>query len=260
MRLLRTHPLPGRVRSALTVSLVGAALLLAGCAVGPGEMPRDWVATYSIVAADPETGACGVAVQSKFFSVGSVVPWAEAGAGAVATQALANTRLAPGLLDAMRQGAEVQAVLDGVLAADAGRARRQVGVVDARGVAAAYTGEECFPFAGHRVGQGYAVQGNLLAGPEVLEAMASTFEAERAVGSPLPLALMAALQAGEDAGGDRRGRQSAAMLVVRRGAGYSGTDDRWVDLRVEDHPDPTVELARLLKIHQEFFAERWQVP
>lgn len=214
------------------------------------------VATYSIVAADVERGELGVAVQSKFFSVGSVVPWARAGVGAVATQARANPWYGREGLERLAREESPEQALAAMLAADAGAPQRQVGVVNASGEATAHTGSQCQAFAGHLLGRHFVVQGNLLAGPEVLTAMAETFDAHREAGSSLAEALAAALQAGEDAGGDRRGRQSAALLVVREGGGYQGADDRLIDLRVEDHPDPTRELARLLKIHQSFFKER----
>ena len=268
MRKLRTHPLPRRVVAA------ALSLLLASCtstriADGPQRdqtptVPHasdpGLVATYSIVAADVERGELGVAVQSKFFSVGSVVPWARAGVGAIATQAWANPELGRQGLQRLADGESPETALATLLASDDQADSRQAGFVNARGEVAAHTGAACHPFAGHRIGQHFVVQGNLLAGPEVLSALAETFEKRRAAGDPLDAALMAALQAGEDAGGDRRGRQSAALLVVRAGGGYQGVDDRFIDLRVEDHPDPTQELARLLEIHRSFFKERHQRP
>lgn len=230
-------------------------MFLAQCTTA--RKPHDGVvATYSIVALDPRTGELGVAVQSKFFSVGSVVPWAEAGVGAVATQALCNITLGPDGLAAMKEGRPPADALASLLAADPMAERRQVGMVDAQGRIAAHTGSDCFDFAAHRLGKNYTAQGNLLAGPEVINAMAEAFEAAKAEALPLADGLMRALQAAEDAGGDKRGRQSAALLVVREGGGYQGANDRFIDLRVEDHPDPTTELARLLEIHRRFFADR----
>ncbi len=252
MRILRAHPLSR-----------GVAALLPGLVLAACQQPRPQaahseglVATYSIVAADVERGELGVAVQSKFFSVGSVVPWARAEVGAVATQSFANPQYGKQGLERLARGESPEKALAALVAADSGSARRQAGLVNAAGDTAAHTGSDCRPFAGHRHGRHYVVQGNLLAGPEVLAAMAEVFEDKRDHGATLAEALVAALQAGEDAGGDRRGRQSAALLVVRKDAGYQGVDDRFIDLRVEDHPDPTVELARLLGIHREFFAER----
>jgi uncharacterized Ntn-hydrolase superfamily protein len=201
--------------------------------------------TFSIVARDPATGDLGVAVASKFLAVGSVVPWAEAGVGAVATQALANVTYGPDGLEALASGSGAEAVLAGLTGADDGRSERQLGIVDAQGEAATYTGEGCLAWAGGRTAVGVAIQGNILAGPEVVEAMASAFEAAT---GPLPDRLLAALLAGDRAGGDARGRQSAALLVVRAGGGYGGTTDRWIDLRVDDDDDPVVEIRRLLGI------------
>ena len=198
--------------------------------------------TFSIVARDPDTDDLGVAVASKFLAVGSVVPWARAGVGAVATQALANVRYGPDGLVALASGVLAQPVLDALIGADPGAAQRQLGIVDALGGAATYTGAGCLPWAGGRTGPGYAVQGNILAGPHVVEAIVEAFVA---AGGPLPDRLLAALLAGDRAGGDRRGRQSAALLVVRANGGYGEGDDRWIDLRVDDHPDPVPELLRI---------------
>ncbi len=254
MRELRPHTLFGGIGAALL------CLSLAACTGSGGRMTSPdepgLVATYSIVAADVKRGELGVAVQSKFFSVGSVVPWARAGVGAVASQAFANPLLGREGLQRMARGESPETALAALLAEDENAARRQAGMVNAKGEVAAHTGAECHAFAGHRPGRHYVVQGNLLAGPEVLAAMAETFERRRAAGDRLDAALVAALQAGEDAGGDRRGRQSAALLVVREDGGYQGVDDRLIDLRVEDHPDPTKELTRLLEIHRSFFKDR----
>lgn len=207
--------------------------------------------TFSIVAHDPDRGEWGVAVQSKFLAVGSVVPWAEAGAGAIATQAWANVGFGPAGLRLLREGASAQEVVDRLVAGDDRRDHRQVGVVDARGRSAAWTGRLCFRWAGHRTGAGYACLGNILAGGDVVAAMEAAF---RSATGPLAERLVKALRAGQDAGGDSRGQQSAALLVVRAGGGYGGATDRAVDLRVDDHPDPITELARLLRLHRLYFA------
>ncbi len=207
--------------------------------------------TFSIVAHDPGRGEWGVAVQSKFLSVGSVVPWAEAGTGAVATQAWANVGFGPGGLALLREGASAPEVVDRLVASDPRRDHRQVAVVDARGGSAAWTGRLCFRWAGHRTGPGYACAGNILTGEEVVAAMERAFLDSS---GPLAERLVGALRAGQEAGGDSRGQQSAALLVVRAGGGYGGYTDRAVDLRVDDHPAPIAELERLLRLHRVFFA------
>jgi uncharacterized Ntn-hydrolase superfamily protein len=201
--------------------------------------------TFSIVARDPSTSDLGIAVASKFLAVGAVVPWAVAGGGAVATQALANTSFGPDGLAAMAAGGSAGDVLARLLAGDDGRDHRQVGMVDGRGAAATHTGSACLPWAGGRTAPGVAVQGNILTGPDVIDAMLTAFADAAA---PFPDRLVAAIQAGDRAGGDARGRQSAALLVVRDGAGYGGANDRWIDLRVDDHVDPVPELRRLLGV------------
>jgi uncharacterized Ntn-hydrolase superfamily protein len=212
------------------------------------------VATYSIVAFDPATGDLGVAVQSKFFGVGSVVPWARANIGAIATQSYANTSYGPEGLRLLAEGRAPSEVIERLTGGDERREIRQVGVVDARGRAAAFTGKECLAWAGHVVGTNFAAQGNLLAGEEVVTAMATAFSsAQKQPESELAEWLVAALDAAEKAGGDKRGRQSAALLVVREKGGYGGFNDRYVDLRVEDHPQPVAELARLLELHRQFY-------
>jgi uncharacterized Ntn-hydrolase superfamily protein len=208
------------------------------------------VATFSIVAYDPENGDLGVAVQSKFLAVGAVVPWAKAGVGAVATQSWANTAYGPEGLRLMAEGLSAQEALDKLVEADEERARRQAGMVDARGNAAAHTGEECFDWAGHIVGEGFACQGNILVSGDTVQAMARAFE--KSAGE-LSDRLVAALEAGQEAGGDSRGRQSAALLVVREKGGYGGFNDRYLDLRVDDHPTPIQELKRLLELHTLYF-------
>ncbi len=202
--------------------------------------------TFSIVAFDPKTEDLGVAVESRFISVGAVVPWAQAGVGAVATQSFANTAYGPRGLAQLRKGAAPKDVLKALIAKDKMAAQRQVGLVDARGRAAAFTGDECFEWAGHVVGRNYACQGNILAGEEVLKGMARAFESTE---GDLPVRLLAALHAGQRAGGDKRGQQSAALVVVRERGGYGGLNDRWIDLRVDDHPAPLDELTRIFNLY-----------
>jgi uncharacterized Ntn-hydrolase superfamily protein len=222
---------------------LAAALLVALPAAAAS--PRRPIATFSIAARDPATGELGVAVASRFFGVGTVVPWARAGVGAVATQAFANTGYGPRGLDLLERGASPAEALAILLRADADRERRQVGLVAADGASVTYTGAGCTTWAGGRSGPGYAVQGNILTGEPVVDAMEKAFLA-----APGTLAerLYAALAAGDAAGGDSRGRQSAALLVVKAGAGYGGFTDRAVDLRVDDHPQPLAELRRLLDL------------
>jgi uncharacterized Ntn-hydrolase superfamily protein len=215
------------------------------------------VNTFSIVAFDPKTGDFGVAVQSKYFGVGSVVPWAKAGVGAVATQSYAKIGYGLDGLVAMSSGKAAREALDALLAADAKRALRQVAFIDAEGRVAVHTGDECNAWAGHRTGEHFSVQGNLLAGEGVVTAMAEAFEKARTAGSgELAEWLTASLTAGQAAGGDKRGQQSAALLVVRAKGGPGGDNDRYIDLRVEDHPEPITELARLLALHRSFYRRR----
>jgi len=206
--------------------------------------------TFSIVGCDTTTGEVGVAVQSKFIAVGAVVPWARAGVGAVATQSLANTSYGPEGLRLLGEGVAPWDVLDRLTAADPARADRQAGIVDAGGRAATYTGDGCSAWAGGRVGTGYAAQGNILVGAATVDAMAGTFE--RTAG-PLAARLLAALAAGQAAGGDSRGQQAAALLVVREGGGYGGRNDRYLDLRVDDHPAPITELRRIHDLYMLYF-------
>lgn len=208
--------------------------------------------TFSIVAFDPARSEWGVAVASKFLAAGAVVPWARAGAGAVATQSYANTRFGPEGLARMAQGLSAEETLAALLAEDPEREKRQVGLVDRQGRAAAFTGSECLPWAGHRVGEGFCCQGNLLVDERTLEAMAEAFV--KASGE-LADRLVAALLAGDRAGGDRRGRQSAAILVVREGGGYGGFNDRYMDLRVDDDPDPVMKLKDLVELHHLYFGQ-----
>jgi uncharacterized Ntn-hydrolase superfamily protein len=208
--------------------------------------------TFSIVARDPATGDLAVAVQSKFLAVGAVVPWARAGAGAIATQSFANVAYGPDGLDLLTKGASASETLDRLVAADPLRAHRQAGVVDAHGGSATYTGSSCFAWAGGRTGEGFAAQGNILASGKVVDALAETYLGG---GKPFGELLVACLAAADDAGGDRRGRESAALLVVREGGGYGGANDRWLDLRVDHDDDPIGELARLLDF-QHLYTDR----
>jgi len=217
------------------------------------------VATYSIVACDLGAGQWGVATQSKFLGVGSVVPWAEPGVGAIATQAYANPRYGPEGLALLREGLGADAAVERLTAADEGREHRQLGIVDGRGRAASYTGGECMGWAGGRTGDGYAAQGNILVSAETVDALAETFEAS--AGRPLAERLLDCLDAAQAAGGDRRGQQSAALLIVERDGGYAGLSDVVFDLRVDDHEVPLEELRRIYALHQAIFgttpAEDW---
>lgn len=203
--------------------------------------------TFSIVARDPQKGELGIAVQSKFLGVGAVVPWAKAGVGAIATQSWANTSYGPRGLDLLEQGLSASEVLAELTRTDENRAKRQVGIVGVTGVPATYTGEECFPWAGGRIGEHFACQGNILVGEDTVLAMARTFEQTDGF---LCDRLIAALAAGQQAGGDSRGQQSAALLVVREKGGYEGFNDRFIDLRVDDHTQPIDELRRILQLHK----------
>lgn len=212
--------------------------------------------TFSIVAWDPQAPSgpeWGVAVASKFLAVGAVVGWARAGAGALATQAFANVAYGPEGLDRLESGEDAEAVLRRLTEADEDRAHRQLGVVDALGRSATYTGAECFDWAGGRSGDGYCCQGNILVGREVVDAMCDAFES---TGGDLAPRLIATLQAGDRAGGDRRGRQSASLLIVREGGAYGGGLDKAVDLRVDDHADPVPELTRLWELHNLLFPRK----
>jgi uncharacterized Ntn-hydrolase superfamily protein len=216
------------------------------------------ISTYSIVAVDPEAHQWGVAVQSKFLSVGSVVPWAEPEVGAIATQAYANPRYGPNGLELLREGLTAQEVVDKLTGEDEGRDHRQLGVVDAQGRAATYTGKECLDWAGGRTGEGYAAQGNILVSGATVDALAETFEQSS---GPLAERLIDCLAAAQAAGGDSRGQQSSALLVVQRDGGYAGMSDTLVELRVEDHELPIEELRRIYTLHDEIFGttprEKW---
>jgi uncharacterized Ntn-hydrolase superfamily protein len=217
--------------------------------------------TFSIVACDLANQAWGVAVASKFPAVGAVVPWAQAGVGAVATQSHANTAYGPDGLQLLASGKTAQQVMDDLTSADDMRDHRQVGIVDAKGESSTYTGSKCYTWAGGLTGPGYAAQGNILVGPQVVQSMVDAFLATQ---GELPARLYAALVAGDRAGGDRRGRQSAAILVVKPQGGYSGYNDIWIDYRVDDHPDPVTRLGELLEMNELYFgkspeAERLQL-
>ena len=206
--------------------------------------------TFSIAAADPDAGEVGVATQSKFLAVGAVVPWARGGVGGVATQSFADATFGPRGLDLLASGLDPQSALDRLLGEDEKRESRQVGIVDASGGAASFTGKECFEHAASLTGPKYACQGNILASDQVVPAMAAAFE--EATG-PLPERMIESLRAGQRAGGDRRGQEAAAILVAKPGGGYGGNNDRYVDLRVDHHDDPIEELAGLLSLHRLYF-------
>ena len=211
------------------------------------------VATYSIAACDLEAGQWGVATQSKFLGVGSVVPWAEPQIGAIATQAYANPRYGPEGLALLREGLSAEEVVERLTQADDGRDHRQLGIVDGKGGSASYTGSECMDWAGGRTGPCYAAQGNILVSAETVDAIAETFE--RTAGTPLVERLLDCLDAAQAAGGDRRGQQSAALLVVERDGGYAGLSDSLVDLRVDEHELPLTELRRIYVMHQAIFGQ-----
>ena len=208
------------------------------------------VSTFSLVARDPDNGDLGVATASKFLAVGAVVPYAVAEVAAVATQSYANTSFGPRAVDALLAGVPLELVDRALKATDDGIAQRQYGIVAADGEAVSFTGEGCHPWAGGVAKPGLAAQGNLLAGPQVIEALVAGFETHA---GPLPERLLAGLLAADRAGGDSRGRQSAALLVVREGGGYGGWNDRYVDLRVDDDPDPVPRLQQLLKLQRLYF-------
>jgi uncharacterized Ntn-hydrolase superfamily protein len=216
-------------------------------------MAEPVVATFSIAACDLDAGQWGVAVQSKFLAVGSVVPWAEPGVGAIATQAYANPRYGPDGLALLREGLSAEDVVARLTEADEGRDERQLGVVDGEGRSAAWTGSECMHWAGGRTGPGYAAQGNILVGAETADALAETFESTR--GLPLARRLLDCLAAAQAAGGDSRGQQSAALLIVERNGGYAQLSDIAIDLRVDDHARPIEELERIHGLHFRLFGK-----
>jgi uncharacterized Ntn-hydrolase superfamily protein len=235
----------------LTIGMILAlAVSCAASAATPSTAkPSMPVATFSIVARDPATGELGVAVQSHWFSVGSVVPWAEAGVGAVATQSFVEPSYGPKGLALMKQGVAPKEALAQLLAADAQRDVRQVAFVDAKARVAVHTGAKCIPGAGQHAGDGYTTEANLMLTNEVPDAMARAFEAAK---GPLAERMLAALDAAQGVGGDVRGRQSAAILVVRAKASDKPWTDRIVDLRIEDHPEPLLEMRRLLTLHRAY--------
>lgn len=213
-------------------------------------MGEPCVATYSIVACDLEAGQWGVAVQSKFLGVGSIVPWAEPRVGAIATQAFANPRYGPEGLALLREGLSAGEVVEHLTAADGGSAQRQVGVVDGEGRSATFTGDECNEWAGGRAGSGYAAQGNILVSEATVDALAETFEASAGT---LAARLLDCLDAAQTAGGDSRGQQSAALVVVQKDGGYAELSDLLIDVRTDDHERPLEELRRLYELHREVF-------
>jgi uncharacterized Ntn-hydrolase superfamily protein len=208
--------------------------------------------TFSLVACDLDAGQWGVAVASKFPSVGAAVPWARGGVGAVATQAGMNVQFGPEGLELLASGHSAEQAVSQLVTADDRAGERQLGIVDARGEGATYTGAECLDWAGGHAGPGFAAQGNVLAGPQVVDALAETF---LTTGGSLARRMLAALLAADRAGGDRRGRQGAALIVREAGGGYGGNNDILIDLRVDDHIDPVPELGRLLDIHELLFGK-----
>lgn len=209
--------------------------------------------TFSIVAYDPVEQAWGVAVASKFPAVGAVVPWAQAHAGAIATQSYANTSYGPNGLKLLASGLSAEETLARLLADDPDREHRQVGIVDAAGRSATFTGKQCSPWAGGLVNENLAIQGNILAGEGVIQAMLDAYQSNAAM--HFPDRLITALLAGDRAGGDRRGRQSAAIYVAKHKGGYAGYNDRWIDYRVDDHPDPVSRLVELLELQKLYFGK-----
>lgn len=209
--------------------------------------------TFSIVAFDPETSELGIAVQSKFLAAGAVVPWAEAEVGAIATQSAANTTYGPEGLSMLQEGKTPEEVVEKLTDRDDESAIRQVGIVDSSGSTAAFTGEDCMDYAGHISKNNYSCQGNILVSQETVEAMSERFEETE--GKPLSERLVSALEAADSAGGDRRGKQSAALLVVKEEGGYGGFNDRKIDLRVDDNPSPIEKLGELLSLHQLYFSQ-----
>ena len=211
------------------------------------------VNTFSIVGYDPQTEELGIAVQSKFLAVGSVVPWAKANVGAVATQALANLDYGEKGLELLEEGLSPEEVIDKLRSEDEDDAARQVGIVDAEGNSASFTGKECYDWAGEVTGPNFACQGNILVGEDTVKAMAEKFQKTQ---GKLADRLVSALEAGQKAGGDKRGRQSAALLVVKENGSYGGYNDRYIDLRVDDHETPIQELQRLLEIFYLYFGDQ----
>ena len=229
---------------------IGIFLSVFSIAYSKNSLPSIPISTFSIIARDSETNELGVAVQSKFIAVGSVVPYAKAGIGAVASQAWGNVQYGPVGLKLLSQGIKTERIIALMIQADPLQKHRQVAIINQDGNTSSHTGAECLNWAGIRSGKNFAVQGNLLTGPEVVEAMANSFKSSSGF---LAERLIMALQAGQDAGGDKRGMQSAALLVVKENWGYGGLNDRFRDLRVDDHSNPIEELNRIYKIHRKSF-------
>jgi len=243
--------------------LASLAVTPAGLAKPLGQVATQAnpVSTFSIVGFDPRTGDLGVAVQSKFFAVGSVVPWAKAGVGAIATQSYANVSYGPEGLELLTKGQTAKETVKALTSADKDRRLRQLGIVDARGNSTSFTGSGCHQWAGHSERPNFCAQGNILTGKEVVDAMAASFEQSQKKGmGGLCNWLADALTAGQDAGGDSRGRQSAALLVVRKNGGYAAGNDRFIDLRVDDHKTPIIELHRLLTLHKKIHKRAHENP
>ncbi|SFH62967.1 Uncharacterized conserved protein, Ntn-hydrolase superfamily [Planctomicrobium piriforme] len=233
----------------LKKTLAALLFVIVPCFAQAGEsetpMTDPLVCTFSLVACDLESKQWGIVVASRYYSVGTVVPWADADVGAVATQSFVNISFGPRGLDLLRQGKTAEETIQLLLADDPMRGGRQIGVVDAQGNAATYTGDKSYPWAGGKTGKHYACQGNILTGPEVVDAMAKAYEE---TDGPFHWKLMKSLEAGDAAGGDSRGKQSASILVVKDISGPQGVNDRMIDLRVEDHADPVTELSRILSV------------
>lgn len=227
-------------------------ILISALPAGGGSEPPPF-ATFSIIARDPATGELGIAVQSRVIAVGATVPYAKAGVGVIATQAWANPTYGPEGLRLLEEGRSPDEVVKLLIGKDGERSERQLGVLAADGRVASFTGEDCYDWAGARSGKDYTVQGNLLAGEAVVQAMAETFASSE---GDLATRLIDALQAGQRAGGDKRGMQSAALLIVREGWGYGGLSDRYRDLRVDEHPTPIDELRRIYRMHRRIFPRR----
>ncbi|MBL65184.1 MAG: hypothetical protein CML14_03170 [Puniceicoccaceae bacterium] len=224
--------------------------IISGFSIFLDTKEPELISTFSIVARDSQTGEWGVAVQSKLVAVGAIVPYAEAGVGAIATQAWGNPSFGPIGLKLLKSGKNAQAALNLMIDADPRRSHRQIAIIGEEGNASIHTGMNCLDWAGHKTGPGYAVQGNLLAGPQVIQAMAAAFEDSKGT---LAEKMIASLREAQKMGGDKRGRQAAAMLVVRKGWGYGGLNDRFRDLRVDDHAEPIEELDRIYQIHRTTF-------
>lgn len=250
----KAGPVPGR-RIAVFFGLIFAtAPLFSQGEEKSGHPPAN---TFSIVAIDPETGELGIAVQSKIVAVGAVCAWGSADSGVVATQAFANVRYGTLGQQLLKMGLAPEQVIGLMTEHDPLKDERQVALIDPRGRVAAFTGEKCIDWAGHKLGDGYSVQGNLLTGPEVIDAMAEAFETTEGL---LAERLIAALRAGQEKGGDKRGKQSAALLIFREGWGYGRLNDRFRDIRVDDHEEPIEELARVYELHRKMFRRPDQPP